>query len=145
MLRLRGTREMVSKALAVVIVIATLNQRSIGANFRDYYPLTPQTHGIKTFEWTYGGVGTTTSIVAENETVSYGDGTEIIGTYINNDFYGSDFLASDLGTGIQVLGDRDVYFAEDPDLMHPPAAWFWGEFSDGYLLDQETCYDIDKS
>jgi hypothetical protein len=128
-------------------VAFTLTAASPSAiNFADYFPLTSTKHGLKTFQATYGVPGTFQSAIGGVETVSYGNGARIAGTYVTN-FWPEDaldLLATNDGKGVQFLGTRDGYLSASTNLSEPPRTWYFGSLTNGQIIELGTYYFLEK-
>ncbi len=115
---------------------------------RDYGAGTPATHGVKTFEWTYGRTGQWTSQITRYVTVPYWDGART-GVEVSNAFEVNGNLWSEVvhgdGSVIRALALGNFYLSSDEYLSSHPDAWSFGAVTDGMLLNLSPYYLINKN
>jgi len=112
-------------------------------HFPDYFPVDPEEHGIKTFEFTYGLSGQYTSEIIGTETVPYTTG-DITGVKISNFPYGKTGIMYNDGVFVKDLGQDDYYISTDCLLTAHPSAWSFGTLNDGDLIDLGVFYSVKK-
>ena len=136
-------------ALALACTVHPVHAQSNTVNFADYFPLTAESHGVKTFYQTYGisdtFSGTFTSTIGGVELVTYSNGTVIAGTYIQNFNGQGNVLATNDGMGVQILGDEDYYFSGSSNLTEPHASFYFGNVTDGEIIDVDILYELLKA
>jgi hypothetical protein len=112
---------------------------ALALSFADYFPLTAASHGVKTFEWTYGTTGSYQSFISGSLAVPYMSGAiRGVGIYNMGDA-GMLFAAND-GTQVRWLAFTPeggyAFVSTDCDLSAHPAAWTFSTITDGMVLDQ---------
>jgi hypothetical protein len=112
-------------------------------HFPDYFPVDPEGHGIKTFQFTYGLSGQYTSEIIGTETVPYTSG-DIPGVKISNFPYGSTGIEYNDGTNVKTLGADDYYVSTDCFLADHPPVWSFSTLTDGMLIDQGVYHLVEK-
>ena len=125
-----------------IFVLGHTNSSIYAVEFSDYFPLDPAVHGVKTFQWTYGGTGTYSSYISGTLTVPYTSGA-IEGIGIANFSDMGRLYASNNGSEVKWLATDEVYVSTDQYLTAHPAGWTFSEVTDDMLVDQGICYFVD--
>ena len=108
--------------------------------FPDYFPVTPEGHGIKTFEWTFGLSGQYTSEIIGTEFVPY-TSKAITGTIISNFSDLGNGRVSNDGVNAKILGCGDGYYlSTDRSLTNHHPGWSFSTVDDGMIIDQGEWY-----
>jgi len=129
-------------ALTLIFLLGYTNATVYGVSFPDYFPLDPASHGVKTFQWTYGRTGSFQSYISGTLNVPYTsgsiEGTGIVGFSDTGRLY-----ATNDGSEVKWLATDEFYISTDPDLTAHPAAWTFSTVTDDMLFPQGICYFVD--
>jgi hypothetical protein len=127
--------------LPLIFLLGRASPAVYGVSFPDYFPLDPAVHGVKTFQWTYGGTGTYSSYISGTLTVPYASG-DIEGTGVVNFEEGKTLYATNNDAEVKLLSINNAYFSTDQFLTAHPAAYTFSTVTDDMLVDMGIYYDV---
>ncbi len=120
---------------------------TVGAPFSEYFPLDPDVHGLKTFQWTFGRSGSFESYIAGSLLIPYRSGP-VEATVITNFFAGEEprgeepLYATNNGVEVRWLGYGCNYIAKTCDLEEPAPGWLWPPVVEGGHHETGTWYGV---